>query len=185
MIIGAALGLFALAAPARAEATVDPEVVARVDARAAAEFGKDQTGGLTVGLVSGSRLYWTRSYGFADMDRKIPASADTIYRIGSITKQFTALMLWFGAEDRLPGPELDIAHYLPTAGNLPKFLIANGDADPLISPIRAQRLHDALTKAGATSTLTLLPGAGHEDPAFMATQMLPTFAFLDKAFGRY
>jgi hypothetical protein len=25
---------------------------------------------------------------------------------------------------------------------------------------------------------------GHEDPAFMAAQMLPTFAFLDKAFGR-
>ena len=41
-----------------------------------------------------------------------------------------------------------------------------------------------LIKAGATSTLTILPGAGHEDPVFMATQMAPTFAFLDRAFGR-
>jgi len=29
-----------------------------------------------------------------------------------------------------------------------------------------------------------LSGAGHEDPAFMATQMLPTFKFLDATFGR-
>ncbi|HYY28127.1 MAG TPA: hypothetical protein VE860_09300 [Chthoniobacterales bacterium] len=48
---------------------------------------------------------------------------------------------------------------------------------------QAQRLQDALLKAGAKSTLTILPGAGHEDPAFMATQMGPTFEFLDSIFA--
>ena len=94
-----------------------------------------------------------------------------------------AVIVWFGAEDRLPGAKLSIAHYLPTAKKLPPFLIVNGDADLIISPLQAKRLHEALSKAGAKSALTILPGAGHEDPTYMATQMLPAFEFLDKTIG--
>jgi D-alanyl-D-alanine carboxypeptidase len=65
----------------------------RVDALAAAEFAKDNRGGATVGVVSGAELVWTKSYGYADMEKKTPATKDTVYRIGSITKQFTGLML--------------------------------------------------------------------------------------------
>ena len=101
-----------------------------------------------------------------------------------VSSAVQAVVVWFGAEDRLPGEALRITHYLSSAKTLPAFWIANGDADPVIPPLQAQRLHDALTKAGATSTLTILHGAGHEDPAFMATQMVPTFAFLDNTFGR-
>lgn len=95
-----------------------------------------------------------------------------------------AVVVWFGAEDRLPGAGLSIAYYLPTARKLPPFLITNGDADQIISPQQARRLQEALLKAGAKSSLVILPGAGHEDPAYMATQMKPTFDFLDEAFGR-
>jgi acetyl esterase/lipase len=94
-----------------------------------------------------------------------------------------AVVVWFGAEDRLPGA-LSIASHLHGAGTLPAFMIANGDADPVISSEQARRLHTALLGAGASATLTILPGAGHEDPAFMATQMLPSFEFLDRTFGR-
>jgi len=64
------------------------------------------------------------------------------------------------------------------------ILIANGDADTSVPVVEAIRLNDELLKKGAKSTLTILSGAGHEDPAFMATQMLPTFKFLDATFGR-
>jgi len=47
-----------------------------------------------------------------------------------------------------------------------------------------QRRPLPFNRQDARVSLTILPGAGHEDPAFMATQMLPTFAFLDKTFGR-
>ncbi len=100
-----------------------------------------------------------------------------------VSSAVQAVVVWYGAEDRLP-PELTIARYIPHAKKLPRFLIANGDADPVISAQQAQRLHEALLKAGAPSALTILRGAGHEDPAFMATQMQPTFAFLDQALGR-
>jgi acetyl esterase/lipase len=101
-----------------------------------------------------------------------------------VSSAVQAVVVWYGAADRFLDPKLQIDHYLPTAKSLPAFKIANGDADLVISPAQAQRLQDALTKAGAASTLTILHGAGHEDPAYMATQMIPTFAFLDKIFGR-
>lgn len=100
----------------------------------------------------------------------------------SLSSAVQACVVWFGAEDRLP-PELRIATYLPTAKKLPAFRIVNGDADRTISVIQAQRLQTALQQAGATSTLTILPGAGHEDPAYMNTQMTPTFSFLDTVLG--
>jgi CubicO group peptidase (beta-lactamase class C family) len=44
-------------------------------------------------VVSGRRLVWSKSYGDADRETRTPATPDTVYRIGSITKMFTALML--------------------------------------------------------------------------------------------
>ena len=95
-----------------------------------------------------------------------------------VSSAVQAVVIWFGAIDR------DISKHLSKAKCVPPFMIANGDADPVIWPLMAERLHDALIKAGVKSTLTILPGAGHEDPAFMATQMPPTISFLDKTFAR-
>lgn len=63
------------------------------DSLVSAEFAKDSTGSLTIGVVSGSQLVWTRSVGFADMTTHRLANRNTVYRIGSITKPFTAVML--------------------------------------------------------------------------------------------
>jgi len=95
-----------------------------------------------------------------------------------VSSAVQACVVWYGAEDRLPA-ELSIATYLPSAKVLPAFRIVNGDADQIISASQARRLYDALKKARAKATLTILPAAGHEDPAYMATQMMPTFKFLD------
>lgn len=64
-----------------------------IDSMVAAEFAKHPAGSVTIGVVSGNQLIWNKSYGNADMEKKLPADKDTIYRIGSITKMFTALML--------------------------------------------------------------------------------------------
>jgi CubicO group peptidase (beta-lactamase class C family) len=79
---------------ARAQAPAHLQTaIQKIDALAAAELAKDNVASVTVGVVSGSELVWTKSYGLADIEEKIPATRDTVYRIGSITKQFTALML--------------------------------------------------------------------------------------------
>src|SRR5262249_57288792 len=56
-------------------------------------LAKEHLGEVTGGVVTRSVLVWTKSYGFADMEKKLPATRETVYRIGSITKQFTGLML--------------------------------------------------------------------------------------------
>lgn len=46
--------------------------------------------GLSIGVVYGGELLWSKSYGYADAEGNKPASADTLYRIASISKTFTA-----------------------------------------------------------------------------------------------
>jgi CubicO group peptidase (beta-lactamase class C family) len=64
-----------------------------VDSLVSAEFAKDSIGSITVGVIAGSQLTWTRSVGFADSKTGRLANRNTVYRIGSITKPFTAVML--------------------------------------------------------------------------------------------
>lgn len=78
--------------PATQGPTADA-VFAALDAQLAAEFQKDGVGGASIGVVSGAQLAWTANYGYADMEAKRAPTSDTVYRIGSITKQFTALAL--------------------------------------------------------------------------------------------
>jgi CubicO group peptidase (beta-lactamase class C family) len=64
-----------------------------IESLTAAEFSKEPIGSLNIAIVSGGKLVWTKSYGYANIEEKTPATADTVYRIGSVTTQFTALML--------------------------------------------------------------------------------------------
>lgn len=81
------------AASAQAPAASLRLAIERIDAMVAAEHARDAVGSVTVGVVSGADLVWTKSYGSADPDRGLAATRDTVYRIGSITKQITGLML--------------------------------------------------------------------------------------------
>jgi CubicO group peptidase (beta-lactamase class C family) len=66
---------------------------AQIDDMVRGAFAVRPVGSVTVGIVSGKDLVWTKTYGEADMEKHVKADKDTIYRIGSITKMFTALML--------------------------------------------------------------------------------------------
>ncbi len=65
----------------------------QIDAMVSGEFARSPVGSLTVGVVSGDKLVWTKSYGNASSETSLAANRDTVYRIGSITKMFTATML--------------------------------------------------------------------------------------------
>ena len=70
-----------------------PEALRQVDSIAGAEFARDSLGSLTIGVVSGPSLVWVKSYGYADSARTRLATPTTVYRVASVTKQLTALML--------------------------------------------------------------------------------------------
>ncbi|HEX6888460.1 MAG TPA: alpha/beta hydrolase [Candidatus Nanopelagicales bacterium] len=77
----------------------------------------------------------------------------------------------------------DLTSYLGSQTTVPAFFLAHGDADCNVPAGQSQQLKDALDAADATSTLTILPGAGHADPAFDQTQTEPTIAFLKEQLG--
>lgn len=86
-------GLLARTAIAQPSPTTAVPGLDAVDSLVSAEFAKDSIGSITVGVIAGSQLVWTRSLGFADMKTRRLATRNTVYRIGSITKPFTAVML--------------------------------------------------------------------------------------------
>ena len=49
--------------------------------------------GLSIGVVVGDHLVWARGYGYADLEKKIPATPQTLYGIRSMTKTFTAVAI--------------------------------------------------------------------------------------------
>ncbi len=81
-----------LARPQSAPSIAAP-VLSGIDSLINAEFAKDSLGSITAGVIAGSQLVWTHSYGFADIKTHRLANRGTVYRIGSITKMFTAVML--------------------------------------------------------------------------------------------
>src|SRR5947208_16681198 len=57
------------------------------------EMRKHDVTGLSVALVDDQKIVWAEGFGYADEAAKIPATPDTIYRAGSVSKLFTATAL--------------------------------------------------------------------------------------------
>jgi dipeptidyl aminopeptidase/acylaminoacyl peptidase len=69
-----------------------------------------------------------------------------------------------------------VAHVHPGA---PPFLLVHGDHDGLVPSEHSRTLHRLLRAHGVETTLLLLAGANHEDPAFETPPVLATVsAFL-------
>ena len=65
-------------------------LVRYVDSVANDAVAQHRTAGVSVAVVKNGRTVLAKGYGFADLENDVPATAETVYRIGSITKQFTA-----------------------------------------------------------------------------------------------
>ena len=72
------------------EALWGGDLVSKIDSLAAASLVDGMVSGFSIGVKKGDDLLLAQGYGMADLDNQVPAGAHTVYRIGSITKQFTA-----------------------------------------------------------------------------------------------
>jgi D-alanyl-D-alanine carboxypeptidase len=87
--LGAALLASALATTA-VPAQDTRDLLRYVDSAATAAVAEKRTAGVSVAVVKNGRTILAKGYGFADLENDVPATAETVYRIGSITKQFTS-----------------------------------------------------------------------------------------------
>ena len=96
-------------APERASAAL----LARIDSVVDAEMKKAKVPGMSVAVQRGGDVLLAKGYGIADLEHGVPATVETVYRIGSITKQFTAAAIMRLVEQGKVGLQDDITKYLP------------------------------------------------------------------------
>ena len=85
-----ASGTFEGSLAAKTEPLWGGALVSRIDSLAEATLAGGSVAALSIGVQRGGDVLLTRGYGLADIENDVPATAETVYRIGSITKQFTA-----------------------------------------------------------------------------------------------
>lgn len=69
--------------------------------------------GLSLALIEGEAVTYARGFGLRDLARGLPATPDTLYGIGSVTKSFTALAVLKLAEEGNLSLDDPVARYLP------------------------------------------------------------------------
>jgi CubicO group peptidase (beta-lactamase class C family) len=113
----AAVGLLVCGTPAgalRAQATDRAAVVARADS-IVRNAVTPLAPGYSVAVVRGRDTVLWKGYGSANLELSVPASVNTVYRIGSITKQFTAAAVLQLVEQSKLHLDDPVARHLPNA----------------------------------------------------------------------
>jgi CubicO group peptidase (beta-lactamase class C family)/D-alanyl-D-alanine dipeptidase len=68
---------------------------------------------LSIALVDGRRIVWGRGFGLADPAKKVPATAETVYRVGSVSKLFTDIGVMQLVEQGVLDLDAPVTKYLP------------------------------------------------------------------------
>ncbi|HDP98623.1 MAG TPA: class A beta-lactamase-related serine hydrolase [bacterium] len=97
--------------------------------------------GLAIGIVYDQQMVWQKGFGYADIEKKTAMTAQTIFRIASISKLFTSTAImqlrdagklrlddpitkylpWFQIRHRFPdAPEITVWHILTHSSGLPR-----------------------------------------------------------------
>jgi CubicO group peptidase (beta-lactamase class C family) len=116
-----------------AAAPLQPETAARGDygqtrealsRLVAKEMKKHDVRGLSIALVDDQDVVWSRGFGDADAERGIPATDQTVYGIGSVTKLFTALAVLQLVERGRVDLDAPLSRYVPEFSLRARFAAA-------------------------------------------------------------
>jgi serine beta-lactamase-like protein LACTB len=113
-----ALLFLAFPLPAFAQPSVPPAdaykaAVAELEKFVAREVEDKKLPALSIALVDDQRVVWAAGFGFQDAARKVPASAETVYRVGSVSKLFTDVAVMQLVEQGKLDLDAPVANYVP------------------------------------------------------------------------
>ena len=89
------------------------DVARRLEPWIAAQVQSKSLPALSLALVDDQRVVWARGFGFADVERRVPATAETVYRVGSVSKLFTDLAVMQLVEQGKLDLDMPVSRYLP------------------------------------------------------------------------
>ncbi|MFC2164426.1 serine hydrolase domain-containing protein [Acidobacteriota bacterium] len=77
------------------------------------EWDRKDSPGAALGLFQDGRIVYARGYGMANLDYNTPITPQSVFRVGSVSKQFTAMCIALLAEQGKIALDDDIRKYLP------------------------------------------------------------------------
>ena len=99
------------------------------------DMAKHDVKGLSIALIDDQKVVWAEGFGYADVANQVPATANTVYRTGSISKVVTATeIMRLAGQDKV---ELDKA----ITAYVPEFSIHNRFEDNKPITLRALLAH--------------------------------------------
>ncbi|GAB3015292.1 serine hydrolase domain-containing protein [Bowmanella dokdonensis] len=106
------LMLLLLFVPLLSEATARAQIPEAEIDNLFASYTED-TPGMAVAIVKNGEILFRKGYGLANLEYDIPITAQTVFNVGSVSKQFTAFAIYLLAEQGKLSLDDDIRHYLP------------------------------------------------------------------------
>lgn len=122
-----------LPAPVASQDAMAGNAIATFEAQVASDVEADGVGSIAAAVVIGRDVVWARGFGLADRDRRVEADDSTIYRIGSISKSVTAVVLMRLAEQGTVSLDDPVVKHLPEFARL-------GDGVPEATTITLRQL---------------------------------------------
>jgi len=108
--------------------------------------------GFSIAVVSAGETIYAEGFGLRDVERALPATVDTLYGIGSITKSFVAIAVLQLVEAGKVDLDAPVSRYLP---------FALGEAShPIL--VRHLLTHSLGIPSLATSTVAISRGLGRD-----------------------
>lgn len=77
----------------------------------------------SVAVSDGEKLVYSKAFGFSDIEKQIQATTNTTYRIGSVTKMFTSVMIYQLFEENKLRPDTRLSDFYPDIQNADKITI--------------------------------------------------------------
>lgn len=116
--------LLAFAAITHAQSAAPPQdqwqpVIAVMRARIEQEMADKQLPAVAIALVDDQQVVWSEGFGYEDSAHKVPATPDTVFRVGSVSKLFTDI----GVMQLVDAGKLNLD--APVTTYLPNFHPAN------------------------------------------------------------
>src|SRR5262245_10952837 len=103
----------ALAQPEITPPTEYEEVTRCLEPWIGAEIKQKGIPALSIALVDDQTIVWARGFGFADRAKRVPATAETVYRVGSVSKLFTDLAVMQLVEQGKIDLDAPVTLYVP------------------------------------------------------------------------
>jgi CubicO group peptidase (beta-lactamase class C family) len=130
-----------------------------VDRFVAAEMARKHIPGVSIAVVRGGKVIKAQGYGVADLEHDIPVTPQTVFKIGSVSKQFLASGIMLLAQDGRLSVDDPVSKYV-------------GDAPESWRGITLRHF------------LTHTSGVLREGPAFDALRVQPDSVVIRSAFAR-